>query len=866
MFERILASWTDLVIHNHKLTLLLLAVLTGMLGTFAVIKFKINSDTSKLIVQDTDWRKVHDEFIDQFPQYDKTTFIVVSGSAPNKVKLVAEDLARDLKTEDEFKSVFSPASSEYYDKNIFLYMQPRDLEKTIQKLANAQPFLSAIAADNSIRSVLMLLISAMESEENIGAGLSQVSEALRLARDKALDPDFTPISWRDQLFSPDGDQIFYQLIFIQGRQNFGLDLPNSVIVDSITKAVEDNNHPFKADVQIRLTGQVALEHGEIVNAMESAKLSGSIAVIILLFVLIWGIRSPQLIAAIYFSMFIGLIWTAAFAMSTVGQYNTISIIFLVMFIGLGVDFAVHLSLKYQELANKELRDTALTHASRSLGPALFLCGLTSAIGFLSFVPTPYRGLAEMGIISAGGMLIAVFVTLTFIPAFFSMTKKPNKNKSLFLANFLTRLHQQRSKEIAYVTIVIIIISGLSAGRAEFDYSTLSLKNPNSEAMSTLKELQDNGLVTDYTLFYIADSAAEAERKKQELLNLSVVEQALVPEDYLPKNQSENLEILEEASFLLSSIFLSETKQEPFKDSEYLELLENLGSVAENRLTKTSPNSTERIFIKDIVDVAQSLANANDDARIEFSKNIIPPLKSEINWLENALSAEGVTLEDLPLTQLRRLVSEENKVIVSATPSIDVVPVESLRHFTESVLSIADKFTGRPVLDLGIGDIVVKSFWTAIFLACSGIFLILLFTLKSITDSVLVFIPLLITAFVTLAVSWIIDLPLNMANVVVIPLIFGLGVANGIHIVKRFHQTNSAEELINSSTPKAVFLSNLTTLASFGALCFSSHLGIYSIGVLLTTGIVALMVFTIVCLPALLFTFSSRRSPTRIETS
>ncbi len=855
MFERILVSWTNLVVRNYKLTLLLLVVLTGVLGAYAVLEFRINSDTSRLIVQDTDWRKVHDEFIDEFPQYDKTTFIVVSGPAPQKVKLVAEDLAENLKNEDEFKSVFSPASSEYYEENIFLYMQPRDLEKTIQKLANAQPFLTAIAADSSIRSVLMLLISAIESEENIEAGLSQISEALRLARDKALDPDSSPISWRDQLFSPDGDQIFYQLIFIQGKQNFGLDLPNSVIVDTINQAIENNNHPFKADVQIRLTGQVPLEHGEIVNAMESAKLSGSIAVIILLFVLVWGIRSPQLIAAIYLSMFIGLIWTAAFAMSAVGQYNTISIIFLVMFIGLGVDFAVHLSLKYQELANTESRDTALTEASRSLGPALFLCGLTSAIGFLSFVPTPYRGLAEMGIISAGGMLIAVFVTLTFIPAFFSVTKKPKTVERLFFANFLTRIHQQRSKEIAYVTIVIIIIAGLSAGKAEFDYSTLSLKNPNSEAMSALKELQDKGLVTDYTLFYIADDAAEAENKKQDLLDLSVVEQALVPEDYLPKNQSENLEILEEASFLLSSIFLSETKQEPLKDSEYVELLRKLSSVAENRLIQTNPNSLEQTFIKDIVNVAQSLMKANDAGRIEFSKNIIPPLKSEIYWLEKALNAEEITLEDLPLAQLRRLVSEENKVIVSATPSIDVLPVESLRHFTESVLSVADEFTGRPVLDLGIGDIVVKSFLTAIFLACSGIFLILLLTLKSLTDSVLVFIPLLITAFFTLAVSWIIDLPLNMANVVVIPLIFGLGVANGIHIVKRFHQTNSPEELINSSTPKAVFLSNLTTLASFGALCFSSHLGIYSIGVLLTIGIVTLMIFTIVCLPALLFTFS-----------
>ena len=150
--------------------------------------------------------------------------------------------------------------------------------------------------------------------------------------------------------------------------------------------------------------------------------------------------------------------------------------------------------------------------------------------------------------------------------------------------------------------------------------------------------------------------------------------------------------------------------------------------------------------------------------VTVSAYLLHPIieKWEIDWLEKALSAEELTLSDLPLAQLRRLVSEENKVIVSATPSIDVLPVESLRYFTESVLSVADEFTGRPVLDLGIGDIVVKSFWTAIFLACSGIFLILLFTLKSITDSVLVFIPLLITAFFTLAVSWIIDLPLNLS--------------------------------------------------------------------------------------------------------
>ena len=149
-------------------------------------------------------------------------------------------------------------------------------------------------------------------------------------------------------------------------------------------------------------------------------------VIILLFVLIWGIRSTQLIAAISF-MFIGLIWTAAFAMSTVGHKYYLDY-FSGMFIGLGVD-CVHLSLKYQELTKTESRDTALTQASRPRASTFSL-----AIGFLSFVPTPYRGLAEMGIISAGGMLIAV-LSHSCLSQLFSVTKKPNKVKSLFSQTF-----------------------------------------------------------------------------------------------------------------------------------------------------------------------------------------------------------------------------------------------------------------------------------------------------------------------------------------------------------------------------------------------------------------------------------------------
>ena len=160
------------------------------------------------------------------------------------------------------------------------------------------------------------------------------------------------------------------------------------------------------------------------------------------------------------------------------------------------------------------------------------------------------------------------------------------------------------------------------------------------------------------------------------------------------------------------------------------------------------------------------------------------------------------------------------------------------------------------MDLGIGEIVVTAFTEALLLAVFLIFIVLLMTLRSFTDAILVFIPLSLTALVVLSFSVLVDMPLNMANVVVIPLIFGLGVDNGIHIVKRFHQVNNPQELVRSSTPKAVFLSNLTSFSTFSALSLSSHQGIYSIGILLTVGLFTLMFLTLVSLPALLTTFST----------
>jgi hopanoid biosynthesis associated RND transporter like protein HpnN len=866
MLTPFLTAWITWISNRAGLIMAATMLLTIAAGYYAVTAFSMNSDTSLLIHQDTDWKQVNREFVKTFPQYDQNTFVVISGNKPNQVSIVARHLADQIRENDSvFRTVYSPASNQFALEHALLYFEPDTLNDTISKLADAQPFLTAVATDNSLRSVFQLVLDALDSNENLPTGFTRMLDALSSTAEQALTGDSKPISWRDELFQVE-DSTFYQVIFVQGQQNFGEDLPNAMIIEGLQTIIADLSHPYRDDVTIRLTGQVPLEHQEIVSAMDSAQLAGTLALVILVFVLIWGVRSMWVIAAIYLTMIVGLIWTAAFAMIAIGQYNTISIIFLVMFIGLGVDFAVHLCLKFQEARLRLDKINALIETGTELGPAIMLCGVTSAIGFLAFVPTEYIGLGEMGIISGGGMIIAVALSLTLIPAFFALSGDPRPATNVPFAGLLSSVVAKNSKLTSYVTLGVAIVLAVIATQAQFDYSTLSLKDPKSEAMATLIELQREDIITDFALTYVADDLDTANNTRSTLEGLAVVSEVKTPTDYLPVDQTENLYILEDARFFLDSLFAPPPAMAIWDDADLLLMLSRINtSLLETRQNAArapaiNPNSPElQASLSRLQTAVSDLQKASLATRVLYSDLIVPPIKSEIEWLKTALSAEQVTLERLPLALQERLIAKDGRVVVTITPAENVVPVDAMRRFTADVMAVVPQITGRPVLDLGIGDIVITAFQTAILIAVSAIFIILLITLRSLVDSILVFIPLAMTAMLTLSVSVLIDLPLNMANVVVIPLIFGLGVDNGIHIVKRFHQSKNVEALVYSSTPKAVFLSNLTTLGTFCALSFSSHQGIYSIGVLLTIALTSLMLLTLVSLPALLATFSRPRS-------
>jgi hopanoid biosynthesis associated RND transporter like protein HpnN len=701
------------------------------------------------------------------------------------------------------------------------------------------------------------------------AALDRLLALLATSAEATVSGGDPAIRWADEFF-PSQEQQF-RLIMLKGRLEFGERLPNARVMSALRSAIADAEIP--AGVSVGVTGEIALTHEEIEAAMSGVQLAGWVAVLVLFAVLVLGVRSAKIIAATLLMLLVGVVWTSALAMLTVGEYNTLSVVFLVIFFGLGVDFAVHFSLRYQEAINVpgSALLPSLSATTSSVGGALVLCTLTTALGFLSFWPTDYRGLGDLGVIAAGGMLVAAFLTFTLLPACFAVLGRIRPHVvDLPTGDRLVRFLLKHPLLVLSAVALTAVVAGALASRSYFDYSVMALKNPDAESVRELRRLQEQGIATDYAVTLLTREVPPLAK----LRALDTVDSVIGPADYLPVRQAEKLVTLEDLQAVLWSAFNpARSAPPPTLDALNLSVAGLRQKIGRLRASAAADNDAELAYLERL-DVAmgrlqmlESEAAAvgpgsDADARsplLNWQAGVVETLSAELAWLRRAVMVGEVTFDDLPKSLQARLLSPEGEQRWTLLPAEDISEVAALGRFVTSVRELVPGASGRPVIEWGVGSIVADSFRQALALAIASILLLLLLNFRNLRDAVLILIPLALAALFTLAAGVVFDEPMNMANVIVLPLIFGLGVDNGIHVVDRFHGAGDVEHLLASSTPRAVVLSTLTTIGTFAALMLSSHQGTASIGMLLTVAVALLLVCTVFVLPVLLSVVVGDRS-------
>jgi hopanoid biosynthesis associated RND transporter like protein HpnN len=813
--------------HRYLVGVLLL----GLAALYISIHYgRINSDLSTLVKPSLqpDWYVDNEEYKKSFPNLQQTAVVVISGSDAQKIDQVTRTLRDRLAETGDFESVFAPAVDEYLEDRKLYFLELDLLQKWAQGVEYNYGATLRLADSSGLINFIYTLADHLSA--NRGLPLPDPLHSLM----ESIAQDETAQIQLHALLVDASLETHYQLIVVKGRQILDHQLPNAVIVKNLNQVTDTMVLP--GDTQIRLTGEVALAHEEISAGLSGIGIAGMVSLVLLAIILGFGLRSLKLILAIFALLILGVTLTMGFATLAIGSYNTLSFIFVVMFFGLGVDFAVHFTLRVKEALADNHLSSAVSIAMSDIGSALMLCMATSMIAFLSFVPTDYRGLGELGIISSGGMVIAFLLTITLLPVLFQSFKiESNAMPALKLGLDVD------PKPVLLLFIFVAGAAGFVAKDLEFDYSVLAMRDANSEGMSTLLDLQRDKITTDYSISVIASDGEEAKNLKASLGSLDVVGDVTTPLDFVPGAQLDKQVELERLLQLYSSI-------EEILPSESSDGLEDaLAYLGEQR---EFLRLEDQVLMQQFLDkIEQSSFDINTaDQQMNLSLN------RELRALRRKLSATPFDLSAVPERLKAVLISPSGGFLLTVQPAKELKTRQATEEFITEVRRIVPNIAGRAVVEWGVGGVVVEAFKQAVVTSLILISLMLIIYFRGIVLPVLVLVPIAMAVLLTLAICQLTGLTLNMANILVVPLIIGLGVDTGIHVVHRTLHAPDVTKVMHSSTARAVLISALTTIGTFFSLSFSPHKGAASVGLLLTIAISLLVVVTFLLLPALLKLF------------
>ncbi len=845
---------------THPLAIIVsFAAATALFLAYSSDQMGIDTDTAEMLSERLEWRQNFNEFRSTFPDRYKTILVVVDGRQRLAVVDVANRL-RDAIDNDgkHFEAVYRPGSGEFFDRNGLLYLELEELEQLSDRLMTAQPLLGPLSADFTIGTFVETLERAIrEGSEKDIEGLSPVLDQIALAIDAVNTNRSYDVDWSELLVDDStADQPHREFLIVKPNLEFSRIQPAGGAIRQIRRLSKEIDAVNRNAVRIRLTGAVSMEHEEMISASRGAGLAGLLALVAVTVVLWLAFRSLAILAAALVTLICGLIATAAFATVAVGSLNLISVAFAVLYIGLGIDFVIHLTLRAQELVRKGAPiAAALPEAAGDVGSSLAIAATTTAAAFYSFIPTDFDGISELGLIAGTGMFISLITTLTLLPALLIVIPSKTWSRTTVRTWTLDRvLRPITSRGLAVITIALAvgITSALLLDRVRFDSNPINLRDAETESVKTYFELQTDTNIGRATLKLLLPRPDAAEMKSR-LASLPLVEGVASLQSLVPQDQDEKLLVLEDLDMALGPGLDAEIQPRPPDPDRSDRALRSLrAAISQSEYTAGHIPSVTRLQ-RSLNNWLENKAEMDDFARVAALQSAtLDELADLLGRFQLLLLAEPIDMSVLPAEIIAQWVSADGRELLEIFPREDITDETASRRLVEQVRQIAPNVTGVPVVYLEAGDSIVQAFRIAFVYALIAVIIVLVIFLRNTVDTILVLSPVLLAAAITGATAALFDLPFNFANIITLPLLLGIGVATTIHMVYRMRTAPpDGGSLLVTSTSQAVLFSGLTTLCSFGNMAFSPHAGMASMGTFLTIGLVATLLCTLILLPVLL---------------
>ena len=858
MGRRMLRQWTRIVIRHARLTVAIMLIFAVYCTVFSVNNLGISTDTEDMISDDLQWRQDFNEFREQFPQLYRLLVVVVDAQTEALAQAAVTELeAQIANTTNVVHSQYSVTVDAPLAGQELLLLSEDELYDLADDIAFAQPLIGRLRQNYSISEFFDMLSNAYSNDPAAipPAFVKRLATSLQTSR---IDENATLLDW--SRLASDDDKPARRLILVKPVLDTEQSRPSMRALDALRELGAQTSQAYEGRVNVRLTGQVALEDEELVSASENAVTTAVLALISVLLILLLAFRSWRLLLISLLILIIGLIATAAFAAVAFGTLNVISIAFTVLYIGLAIDLVIHYLLRLRErlATHPDLHD-ALLDTSENIGGALFIATITTAAGFYAFAPTDFVGVSQLGLISGTGMFICLIVSITLLPALvwlaFPQGMQSGNMSSRWQAGAALSWLLKAPRFIIAFSLLAVCAAAFSLPNLKFENDPMLLRDPSTESVQTFNDLSADPNTALYSLSVVVDANTDADSLSDKLEQLDSVRHAITLASFEPADIDTQLSLVDEIALLMGDKFAEFPPLANIDADATTEAIKALrDTLASSENTADPENNAD--LNRSLAAITEQLDGLDAGARLEvlerIQRNLLGDLPAAMQLLASQLAPQRLDADQFPEEFRLRWISDSGQQLIQVIPANDVSEPQNAQHFVNQVTGVAANATGLPVVYERSGETIFSAFETAFITALLIISAFLYILLRDKKNLFVILIPLAVSAILLAGTMVLLDLPFNFANIIALPLLLGISVDAGIHLVHRSEQNMQGHSnLLTTSTARAILFSSVTTLASFGSLALSDHVGMASMGLLLTIGLVINMLVILLLLPALL---------------
>ena len=876
---------------KHSLIVVALSIILAGLSIWVTgEKLTFKTGRGDLVAKGLPYVKLYEEYRDQFEDLEGMV-IVAESESPEKMAEFAETLAAKLKVRpDLFSQVIYKFDTSYFRSRFLLYLDPPDLESLQTKLEEHQNFIESVNASPGLNPLLNEINREISSgmvdslmtdflggddaeEEEKKNDENDLNLLIRIIKEmnRSLKKNYHYKSPWQSLFNSGEESLREKGYLVSKNEKllFILAVPNedetsfTGYKDSVYSAREliaEVKKDFPS-ISVGLTGEDVISTDEMITTQKDVELASKIALggVALLFIIAFkGIVKPLLAV---FSLLIALAWSLGFTSLTVGHLNILSVVFTTILIGLGIDFGIHILERYKE-ERKEGDDisTALQKTLQGTGQGNFSGAITTAMAFGAMVLTDFIGIVELGWIAGWGILFCMIAMVLLLPALVTLEekwRKPVYTKSVekpitASISWLDRFFSHY-KLIITACCLLVLVSSLALRTAHFDYNLLNLQTKGTEAVKYEMRILENAGRSAWSAAMLADTLEEVRQKETQLKTLPTIENVESIAAMVPKHQEENLQyVRENLSPLLSELYVEE-EDESFSLKALTKTLKRIRFKLQGREGKEDKvaQAAREIdkFFKEVESVEEDLAEAQLQ---EFSEELFVDYRGLMADLKKNAEPKLVEISKIPKSLRDRYISKQGKYLITIFPSVDIWNLDERNRYLKDLRSVDANVTGSAVHMFNSTRLMTEGYINGGIYAMTAIIIYVFIVFRNPRTVFFILLPVIAGSIWTVGIMELTGLKLNMANLVILPLILGIGVVNGIHITHRYREEKDKNSVVlGKSTGQAVILSSLTTMIGFGSMMVADHYGVFSLGLVLTLGVFCCLVASITFLPALL---------------